>query len=371
MAYYSTNIGFCTDELTCTVCLELLNEPVTLTCGHSFCHLCVEEYWKPRQQVQAFFCPNCREVFPQKPKLKKNVMLASLVEQILCCGKHDHKVVAMQIAHTELKVKSRNESSSCFIFTVHDISVLNLLYSVQGILTAKCPQVSESKQHIQSQLHELQKEVKDTKVRNTKEVKSQVHEPVGPQHHLSLSADGQTPSLDPNSAHPQLVISKDLRKATRTETVHLSLECSDRFDSHFQVLSSESFSSGRHYWEIDVALSRWCRIGVALNSMRRKGEGNECVLGENSKSWCVWKCNNNYTAMHNKQCTPLSVLVNPKRFGFFLDCEAGELRCFGDSRVLHVFRGIFRDSVKPALGIYNLSGSCVFSSTTLQFCLLR
>jgi len=177
-----------------------------------------------------------------------------------------------------------------------------------------------------------------------------------------VSADGRTPSLDPNSAHPWIVISQDLRTATRTGTRHPYPEHPDRFDVYPQVVSSESFSSGRHYWEVDVSSSSWCRIGICLNSMRRKGKGSESTLGENPESWCFEKQDNKYTAIHNTQCTSLSVPGDPERIGFLLDCNAGKLTCFGDSRVLHVFRGNFMDPVKPAVGVY------IYDDDSVRFC---
>uniref|UniRef100_UPI00358DF2B4 ankyrin repeat and protein kinase domain-containing protein 1-like isoform X1 n=2 Tax=Myxine glutinosa TaxID=7769 RepID=UPI00358DF2B4 len=163
---------------------------------------------------------------------------------------------------------------------------------------------------------------------------------------------GRTPSLDPKSAHPQIEISLDRRKATLTKTKHPYLEHPDRFDFWEQVLSSESFSSGRHYWEIHVGSSRSCRLGIALNSMGRKGEGNKRLLGVNPESWCIQKYKNVYTVLQNQEVTVLSVPREPERVGFLLDCEAGELTCFGDSQILHVFRGKFTDPVKPAIGVY-------------------
>uniref|UniRef100_A0A8C4R383 B30.2/SPRY domain-containing protein n=1 Tax=Eptatretus burgeri TaxID=7764 RepID=A0A8C4R383_EPTBU len=182
-----------------------------------------------------------------------------------------------------------------------------------------------------------------------------------------------TPSLDTNSAHPRIKISRDLKTATRTKTRQQYPKHPVRFDCFPQVVSCESFSSGRHYWEVDVSLSSWCEIGICLNSIRRKGFGRECRLGGNPQSWCLYKYNNKYCTRHNNQDTPLSVSGDPERFGFFLDCEAGELTCFGDSRagqltcfgdsrVLHVFRGNFMDPVKPvkpAIGVYDPVGDSV------------
>uniref|UniRef100_UPI00358F5CBA tripartite motif-containing protein 14-like n=1 Tax=Myxine glutinosa TaxID=7769 RepID=UPI00358F5CBA len=162
---------------------------------------------------------------------------------------------------------------------------------------------------------------------------------------------GRTPSLDPNTAHPEIEISRDLRAATQTGTDNPYPEHPDRFDFYPQVVSSESFSSGRHYWEVNVRSSGWCTIGICLNSMGRKGKGSE--LGENPESWCLEKRNNKYFANHDEEYTVLSAPGVPERFGFFLDCEVGELTCFGDSRVLHVFRANFMEPVKPAFLVWD------------------
>jgi len=82
MASSSSDIGDSLNELKCPVCFELYKEPITLTCGHSFCRVCIETSWESREEGTGCVCPNCREVFPQIPKLKKNVNVANLVENI-------------------------------------------------------------------------------------------------------------------------------------------------------------------------------------------------------------------------------------------------------------------------------------------------
>uniref|UniRef100_UPI00358F2880 tripartite motif-containing protein 14-like n=1 Tax=Myxine glutinosa TaxID=7769 RepID=UPI00358F2880 len=175
------------------------------------------------------------------------------------------------------------------------------------------------------------------------------------------------PSLDPNSANRWIKISEQLKRATRASPKfqYSQSACDNRND--YCVLSSESFSSGRHYWEVYVGSIRHCRIGICLNSMEEKKAGGEFGLGGNPKSWCISKDCDSYSARHNNRRTSLSLRGEPKWFGFFLDCEEGELRCFADSqigrhmyeiqkyrsdwRLLHMFKGNFRKPVKPALVI--------------------
>ncbi|XP_072502876.1 E3 ubiquitin/ISG15 ligase TRIM25-like [Notamacropus eugenii] len=68
------------DELTCSICLELFQEPVTIPCGHNFCSPCLDEAWGG--QSSSFYCPQCRQCFREKPQLKKNTALCAVVKQV-------------------------------------------------------------------------------------------------------------------------------------------------------------------------------------------------------------------------------------------------------------------------------------------------
>uniref|UniRef100_UPI00358EC221 E3 ubiquitin/ISG15 ligase TRIM25-like n=1 Tax=Myxine glutinosa TaxID=7769 RepID=UPI00358EC221 len=581
----SSDVGVILNELTCPVCFELYKEPIALPCGHSFCRVCLEKSWEKREEDAGYVCPNCREVFPQKPKLMKNVIIANLVEnmklkkgkvglgvevedaehgdvnvkegmksggsesfcelcngeaakrcvpcEILCCEKHlkphqqrGHKLVGPGVKIEELRcighgkpilLYCKNDGSLMCLMCMgeehrdHDVVALEIAHAeLKDVLAAKYPHVSQSMQSVASKLRQVQEEEDQTEVGRSDEekdkfwcaikklmgnvkdeevvvyssrdaedsleekrrlvcqfvnesvdlMKSEINKrkmeklsllgkqrekleqqmedlrqgksamdtalqdleaisflqaskdllkrlttmsdfksvkrtplPVldfskeeknldglitlnknflekiqkGPVEHpekVELDQNnlrrlyGRSPSLDPNSAHRRIKISGDLRTATRTWTENQYPEHPDRFDVHPQVVSCDCFSSGRHYWEVDVGSSCSCGIGICLNSMGIKEA--ESGLGENPESWCLDKCNNEFSARHNNQCTSLSVPEDHERFGFFLDCEAGELTCFGDSRVLHVFRGNFMVPVKPAIWVWDVDGSVHF-----------
>ncbi|XP_056156068.1 E3 ubiquitin-protein ligase TRIM16-like [Lampris incognitus] len=69
------------DQLCCSVCLDLFNQPVTLLCGHSYCRDCIESHWDTDEEKGVYSCPQCRQTSP-RPALVKNNVLAQIVENV-------------------------------------------------------------------------------------------------------------------------------------------------------------------------------------------------------------------------------------------------------------------------------------------------
>uniref|UniRef100_A0A8C5H9F9 Uncharacterized protein n=1 Tax=Gouania willdenowi TaxID=441366 RepID=A0A8C5H9F9_GOUWI len=70
-----------TETLSCSICLDLLKEPVTVPCGHSYCRTCISSFWDGEKEKNNYSCPQCRRKFTERPDLVKNIMLAELVEE--------------------------------------------------------------------------------------------------------------------------------------------------------------------------------------------------------------------------------------------------------------------------------------------------
>ncbi|XP_076874396.1 uncharacterized protein LOC143524655 isoform X2 [Brachyhypopomus gauderio] len=74
------------DHFRCSVCTDVLKEPVSIPCGHSYCKTCIQTYWSKPTQAGSYSCPQCRKRFNTHPALKPNIALAIVVEKLQQAG---------------------------------------------------------------------------------------------------------------------------------------------------------------------------------------------------------------------------------------------------------------------------------------------
>ncbi|XP_056373896.1 E3 ubiquitin/ISG15 ligase TRIM25-like [Hyla sarda] len=171
---------------------------------------------------------------------------------------------------------------------------------------------------------------------------------------------GQGPAdilLDVNTAGYNLLISDDMKTATWTITKQNHPETAERFQDYYQVMSSGRFSSGRHYWDVEIRRSELWRVGMCYPSIDRRG--HQSGIGNNNKSWCLvggrW-CNNHCSVRHDSKEIQLPHQISSDRFRICLDYEAGQLSFYelcDPIRHLHTFTTTFTEPLHAVLYVYD------------------
>uniref|UniRef100_A0A671LNH7 RING-type domain-containing protein n=1 Tax=Sinocyclocheilus anshuiensis TaxID=1608454 RepID=A0A671LNH7_9TELE len=76
-----SSISLAQDQFSCSICLDLVQDPVVIPCGHSYCMSCITGCWDQDYQKGVYSCPQCRQTFTPRPVLRKNTMLAEVSEE--------------------------------------------------------------------------------------------------------------------------------------------------------------------------------------------------------------------------------------------------------------------------------------------------
>ncbi|XP_072921450.1 zinc-binding protein A33-like [Hemitrygon akajei] len=156
-------------------------------------------------------------------------------------------------------------------------------------------------------------------------------------------------TLDVETATPKLEVSEDRKSVRQTGTRRNLPDTGKRFTYWLCVLGSEGFTSGRHYWEVEVTGNRNWRLGVAAESVERKGW---VTLSPETGFWIIARVDDTMWVL----TSPLSRLPAgpiPGRVGVYLSYESGTVSFYNAETKshLHAFTGNkFTEKLYPFFG---------------------
>ncbi|XP_051959290.1 tripartite motif-containing protein 65-like isoform X1 [Xyrauchen texanus] len=98
------------DHMQCAICLDLFKIPVTIQCGHTLCKDCISKFWDGKEKDrQDLICPVCKEKFPTRPQLNRNVSLSVLMEAVALNSPTKRDVFTGAVVHMEPEFCERHQ----------------------------------------------------------------------------------------------------------------------------------------------------------------------------------------------------------------------------------------------------------------------
>ncbi|XP_053326514.1 zinc-binding protein A33-like isoform X4 [Spea bombifrons] len=152
--------------------------------------------------------------------------------------------------------------------------------------------------------------------------------------------------MDPSTAHLNLILSDDLTSVRYSDTKQSLPENPRRFDYCCCVLGTEGFSSGRHYWAVEVGNKTKWNLGVAKESVNRRGG---ITLSPENGFWILWLRNGHEFKALDVPYRALTLRSKPQRVGILLDHEGGLLSFYNADDMSHIYTFVtsFTETVYP------------------------
>ncbi|KAA0706295.1 Stonustoxin subunit beta [Triplophysa tibetana] len=390
------------DEFKCSLCRILLNDPVTLPCGHTYCMRCITV--NQGDQMRICKCPQCRQTFSPRPVLGKNELVAKMVEKLktgepqericpqhykvmeiyciqcqrcicmLCFDEHrNHDTASISAANKEKRRRERDlqklqQEIDDLKRTKAELEKISQTQDhIQFLQSLQCLSVSGSTENISvssdvSFDDVVVKSVSQFRDKLLHFCKEEFHKisvtsilVPEPQSRMEFLKYFRQFTIDPNTVNRNLSLSGENRMATIT-VLQQYPDHPERFDHWMNMMCTESVS-GRCYWEVEW--SGQGRLGVdvavAYKSISRKGVGLDSAAGRNDQSWNLFCSPIYHSFIHNN--SEMIVSLNPSIFkvGVYVDHSAGILSFYRVSSdtmsLIHRVHTTFTQPLYPMFGM--------------------
>uniref|UniRef100_A0A3P9QA47 Si:dkey-46i9.6 n=1 Tax=Poecilia reticulata TaxID=8081 RepID=A0A3P9QA47_POERE len=170
-------------------------------------------------------------------------------------------------------------------------------------------------------------------------------------------------TLDPDTANPWLQLSQDRHQVRHLGAWQELPDHPDRFDTVVIVLGRDGFTSGRHYWEVQVGDKDDWYLGVAKSSVKRKGR---ISVSTAQGYWALAMKKGQGYRVSTSPPLVLSLDQKPKRVGVYVDYEEGQISFYDVRARIHIytFEDAFMDRILPFFYLY----CCDKASDTMAIC---
>uniref|UniRef100_A0A087Y111 Uncharacterized protein n=1 Tax=Poecilia formosa TaxID=48698 RepID=A0A087Y111_POEFO len=352
------------EDVACDVCSWRKMKAVKscLVCLVSYCKEHLQPHYKsafdkhklvdPSKMLQENICPRHDEamkIFCRTDQRVKDVQ-EKLEQEITELKRKDAELE--QLSHTEdhtqfllnspslPALRESTPSSSvkiCPLRHFEDVTaaVSELRDKLQKILTDPWTNISLTVNEVDVQLSETEPKTRDEFLKCLQEI-----------------------TLDPNTAHRNLLLSEGNSKVTSVDKQQFYSDHPNRFTEYYQVLSNESLT-GRCYWEVE-----WSG-GLVYVAVSNKNISRGGGFGLNNKSWTICCTTDKYTFHHKGIPTPVPGPVS-SRIGVYLDQTAGILSFYGVSETMTLLHRVQTSFTQP---LY--AGICLFGDSSAEFIKLK
>ncbi|XP_028271529.1 tripartite motif containing 105 [Parambassis ranga] len=403
MAAAPSTKGSLREDLTCAICCDLFREPVMLSCMHHFCRPCISRYWRGTQGPVT--CPQCRKEFSSK-QFQTNYLVAAMVEKVRAATsdtyvrnlekqlrdtlesirlrKEDYinsirrdkeKMNIIKKVRTDLQARVKGEFRALYQ-TLHDEETCMLeqlrreeeeeLGKVQRHLEAMDVAVKELEDNIRV-LQQASAGTENMVLTELPQLRPCVQMDVTPEFDINAFSKKYTGPLqyitwrkmfkslspgpcpltyDVDTAHPSIHVSRDKTVAVECNVMNHHTNNNKRFLQCVNILASQSFQSGRHYWEVEVGSSPKWDLGMASEAVDRHAR---IKLSPESGYWTLRLRNGNEYSAGTQPWTRLQLRSSLQRVGVYLDFDERKVSFYNadDMSLLYSFVNGPREKVFP------------------------
>ncbi|EPQ19327.1 Putative E3 ubiquitin-protein ligase TRIML1 [Myotis brandtii] len=392
------------EELTCFICLDYFTSPVTTECGHSFCLVCLLRSWE--QHNTPFSCPECWRTL-EAPHFQPNERLGRLAgigkqlrSQVL--QSEDQQGPYGRMLAATMMYPGDDQGVNAFSSQCHGINRMSLSseaeehHKVVVSEYVKMHQFLKEEEQLHLQLLEKEerenlKKLRDNEIKLIQQVRGlskmigqiesmcqnssiasleEMEEALERSEPLLLQCPETTSTelslcritgmremlrkfhaditLDPDTANAYLILSEDL-KSVRYGGIRQKLpDNPERFDQSATVLGAQSFTCGRHYWEVEVGNKTEWEVGICKDSVSRKG--NLPKPPGDLFSLIGLKIGDDYSLWVSSPLKGQHVREPVQKVGVFLDYESGHIAFYNvtDESLIYSFPpDSFEEALRP------------------------